>query len=228
MTNSGEVALLDCGQVKQLTSARRLALARLIQFINRWEKLDLQIKANQANSVYQSTPTLQQSTSEMIEEQKTLTKEIATGMANDGVEISEKAGDDCAVALALLLFGNSDAVLPGGYAGQELSPESPIAQVTNFPSEYILLGRATVMIKGIARRLNMEWGLSDRWAKYAREALDSTDPSESLPIWSVVNPDISTTLPNAASLQRNSKQTPIRFKDVVSSLKTWFGLLKVS
>ncbi len=60
-----------------------------------------------------------------------------------GITFKKEARNDCAVALALLLFGNSDAVLPGGYAGQELSPESPIAQITNFPSEFILLGRST-------------------------------------------------------------------------------------
>ena len=31
--------------------------------------------------------------------------------------------------------------------GQETSPDSPITQVAEFPSEFILLGRATVMIK---------------------------------------------------------------------------------
>jgi hypothetical protein len=44
-------------------------------------------------------------------------------------------------------------------------------QVSEFPSEFILLGRATVMIKGIANRLGLTWGLSDRWAKVARLAV---------------------------------------------------------
>ena len=59
----------------------------------------------------------------------------------------EGARDDCAAAVAIVLFGNSDTILPGGYVGQETSPDSPIAQVAEFPSEFILLGRATVMIK---------------------------------------------------------------------------------
>ena len=58
------------------------------------------------------------------------------------------AGDECAAAIAILLFGNTETVLPGGYAGEELSADSPINQVTEFPQEFILLGRATVMIKG--------------------------------------------------------------------------------
>ena len=44
------------------------------------------------------------------------------------------------------------------------------------------------MIKGIANRLGIKWGLSDRWAKVAQEAVLATDPMESLPIWSVLTP----------------------------------------
>ena len=39
-----------------------------------------------------------------------------------------------------MLFGNSDTILPGGYAGEEISPDSPINQVTEFPQELVLLG----------------------------------------------------------------------------------------
>ena len=64
-----------------------------------------------------------------------------------GLTFKEGARVDCAAAVAIVLFGNSDTILPGGYVGQETSPDSPIAQVAEFPSEFILLGRATVMIK---------------------------------------------------------------------------------
>ena len=57
-----------------------------------------------------------------------------------GVTFKEGAGDDCAAAVALVLFGNSDTILPGGYAGEEISPDSPINQVTEFPQELVLLG----------------------------------------------------------------------------------------
>lgn len=53
---------------------------------------------------------------------------------------------------------------------------------------FVGLGRATVMIKGIANRLGLRWGLSDRWAKVALEAVQATDPMEQLPIWSVLTP----------------------------------------
>ena len=52
----------------------------------------------------------------------------------------EGAGDECAAAVALVLFGNSDTILPGGYAGEEISADSPINQVTEFPQELVLLG----------------------------------------------------------------------------------------
>ena len=57
-----------------------------------------------------------------------------------GVTFKEGAGDECAAAVALVLFGNSDTILPGGYAGEEISPDSPINQVTEFPQELVLLG----------------------------------------------------------------------------------------
>jgi hypothetical protein len=44
-------------------------------------------------------------------------------------------GDDCAAAVAILLFGNTGTKLPGGYAGEEISVDSPIVQV-QFGSRY--------------------------------------------------------------------------------------------
>lgn len=46
-----------------------------------------------------------------------------------GVSFKQGAGDECAAAVALLLFGSSDTILPGGYAGEEVSANSPIVQV---------------------------------------------------------------------------------------------------
>ena len=37
-----------------------------------------------------------------------------------GVFFKEGAGDECAAAVAILLFGNTDTILPGGYAGEEM------------------------------------------------------------------------------------------------------------
>ena len=48
------------------------------------------------------------------------------------------------------------------------------------------------MIKGIAKRLDMEWSLSDRWGSVAQEAVDSAN-SEQMPVWSVLTPQVQKT-----------------------------------
>ena len=116
-----------------------------------------------------------------------MTTSLARQVRSFGVTFKKGAGDEAAAAIAVLLFGNSAAELPGGYVGAELDERSPIAQVLEFPQEFVLLGRATVMIKGIAKRLDMEWSLSDRWGSVAQEAVDS-EISEQMPVWSVLAP----------------------------------------
>ena len=49
--------------------------------------------------------------------------------------------------------------MPGGYSNKELSAESPIKAIASFPQELVLLGRATILIKGIAKRLGTNWDL---------------------------------------------------------------------
>eukprot|EP00596_Hydrurales_sp_CCMP1899_P001988 CAMPEP_0119051372 /NCGR_PEP_ID=MMETSP1177-20130426/73012_1 /TAXON_ID=2985 /ORGANISM="Ochromonas sp, Strain CCMP1899" /LENGTH=511 /DNA_ID=CAMNT_0007030557 /DNA_START=211 /DNA_END=1743 /DNA_ORIENTATION=- len=176
----GEVALLDCGQVKELTTSQRLDLASLIVKTKAWENENKKQLALMANiKDFKNNQELPDNKF-LLE----LTKILADGVRKFGVTFKEGAGDDCAAAVALVLFGNSDTVLPGGYAGEEISENSPINQVTEFPQELVLLGRATVMIRGIANRLGVTWGLCDRWAAEAKEALEaSIHPAQSLPIW---------------------------------------------
>jgi aarF domain-containing kinase len=201
----GEVCLLDCGQVKQLTTAQRLGLAELIVMVNEWE---------QENKRGESA------------ELQRRTKVLADNVRSFGVSFKEGTGDDCAAAVALILFGNSDTVLPGGWAGEELSPNSPINQVKEFPQELVLLGRATVMIRGIANRLGIVWGLSDRWSKEAKEALIAAKtPSESLPIWSVALPQVASVSASAFATVRRGKDR-IRFAEVVRSFVSLVALVK--
>eukprot|EP01036_Dinobryon_divergens_P027249 gene27250-35987_t len=191
----GEVALLDCGQVKQINTKQRINLASLIIMVNQWEQLNSKLgqlkslantsQGNNNNEVSEVGDIIDKNELSTVERSE-LQEELArrtTALAD-----AEGAGDECAAAVAILLFGNTDTILPGGYAGEEISLDSPIVQVAEFPSEFILLGRATVMIKGIANRLGLKWGLSDRWAKVALEAVHATDPMEQLPIWSVLIP----------------------------------------
>ena len=62
---------------------------------------------------------------------------------------------DLAASVALFLFGDSDRPLPGGYSSSELDDMSPIKLVASFPQELVLLGRATVLLKGIAKKLDV-------------------------------------------------------------------------
>lgn len=186
---------------------------------------------------------LQQQT--LQEEQGRLTKELAQLVRSFGVSFKEGAGDDCAAAVAILLFGHTDTILPGGYAGEEISLDSPIVQVQEFPAELVLLGRATVMVKGIANRLQISWGLSDRWKPLAQEALASVEqgPGQYLPVWSVSQPIISSPLPilgrSSASANKNnnsynsdgtnqgvSNSNRLRFRDIGAGFRAWLSLVK--
>lgn len=158
---NGDVALLDCGQVKTLTHAQIMGLASIVLCVNTWEK------------AVPGSPVAQ----EMI-------RSLAEKIRVAGVLFRPGVGDECAAAVAILLLGNNNCTLPGGYSGLELSSTSPIVQIVEFPAELVLLGRATFMIKGIASKLGLAWGLSDRWAAVAQEALAAQLPHERLPVWS--------------------------------------------
>lgn len=48
----GEIALLDCGQVKQISTEQRVGLANLIMMVNEWETLNNAIlKASECESL---------------------------------------------------------------------------------------------------------------------------------------------------------------------------------
>ena len=192
--DQGEIALLDCGQVKMMKNDVRISLASLIVLVHKWEV---------ANRIDENGT-----------EAKEYIRQLAEKVRGFGVTFSESVGDDCAAAVAILLFGSTDTVLPGGYAGEEISVDSPIAQVVEFPQEFVLLGRATVMIKGIANRLGITWSLSNRWAAAAEEAIASTGPKEILPIWSVVDPRIY----SKSGRKRLSVVDRVRFNEVQNSL----------
>ena len=53
------------------------------------------------------------------------------------------------------VFGEPDPMYRAlaHFANKELSAESPIKAIASFPQELVLLGRATILIKGIAKRL---------------------------------------------------------------------------
>jgi hypothetical protein len=88
-----------------------------------------------------------------------------------GVEINENAKAEAGPAIAIWLFDGSVEVLPGGYDKGELSPNSPVKELKSFPQDLVLVGRSSILIKGISSRLGIPWSLAKEWAPIAREVL---------------------------------------------------------
>jgi len=152
-----KVALIDCGQVKQISTEYRLQLAEAILLVNEWTETG-------------GSPAL--------------VKQAQEKMAEFGVTFAEDAKPEAAAALALLLFGDPDAPMPGGFTSDELADTSPIKAINSFPQELVLLGRATILIKGIAKRLDIKWSLADKWKGMAQQALSCGADGCLMPTWS--------------------------------------------
>jgi aarF domain-containing kinase len=165
-----QIALIDCGQVKQIPQEARLRLAEAILLVNEWQETG-------------GSPKLV-----ALAQEK---------MAGFGVTFAEDAKPEAAAALALLLFGDPDTPMPGGFSSRELSNDSPIKAIASFPQELVLLGRATILIKGISKRLGVKWSLADKWKGMAEQALECGEDGCLMPTWSAV--------PTAAQLGRQSR-----------------------
>ena len=59
--------------------------------------------------------------------------------------------------------------IPGGYSADELSADSPLKRLKSFPQALVLMGRAAVIIRGIASKLEVNYSLADAWEQAARE-----------------------------------------------------------
>ena len=96
---------------------------------------------------------------------------------------------DAAVAVAMLLFAEKGIVLPGGYSGEELSPNSPLRCISSFPQELVMLGRATVLCKGIASKLQVRWNIANKFAPAAKQCIELLDEKQGnvLPIYAKDN-----------------------------------------
>ena len=147
---TGEVALIDFGQVKQLRDETRRGLARIM--------LLLDACGGGAGASPECTADLEP---------------FAEAVASMGVKFKPGVKDTttAAAALAFWLFDSTAVELPGGYDAGELSPNSPVAEVASFPQELVFVGRATVLIRGLATRLGVPWSLAREWAPDARAAL---------------------------------------------------------
>lgn len=88
-----------------------------------------------------------------------------------GVRLIDGAPKEGPAATAMWLFDGSVETLPGGFDINELSPDSPVKVLKSFPQELTLVGRSTILIKGIASRLGVRWSLANEWAPIARSLL---------------------------------------------------------
>eukprot|EP00667_Euglena_gracilis_P003503 EG_transcript_3514 len=139
---NGEVALIDWGQTKQISRRLKLNLARIITAL-----------ANRPATLTEKDFALF----------GRLVSEVGVKMTPDATNVT------CA-ALAIWLF-DSTPELPGGYSTNELSDKAPVRKVASFPQELVFVGRSTVLIRGIAAALGVDWSLAEEWAPFAAQVL---------------------------------------------------------
>lgn len=174
----GRIGLIDYGQVKQISGRERETLSKVMVALD-----DRVSDDNPAD----------------LEKIGTLALEL-------GVELTDDAPAEGPAAVAMWLFDGSVENLPGGYDKGELSPNSPVKALKSFPQDLVLVGRSTILIKGLSSRLGIPWSLSQEWAPVARRVLEGNTKQ---------------------SDETESKRNKIRIKDVTKLLKTW-GQGKVS
>ena len=141
--DDGRVGLIDFGQVKQIGARQSATLARVMI-------------------------ALSERTSDEDVEQLDQISKLALEL---GVRLRDDAPREGPAATAIWLFDGSVETLPGGFDVSEISPNSPVKVLKSFPQELTLVGRSTVLIKGIAARLGVKWSLADEWAPIARKLL---------------------------------------------------------
>jgi aarF domain-containing kinase len=120
-----------------------------------------------------------------------------------GVELADDAPPEGPAAVAMWLFDGSVKQLPGGYEKGELSPNSPVKALKSFPQDLVLVGRSTILIKGLSDRLEIPWSLSKEWAPIARRVLEGNRAAAA---------------PSSVDGKSNNK---IRIRDVLKLLKGW-------
>ena len=199
-----QVSLIDCGQFKSLGRERRLQFAELVLAVG-----DYQDAINDKNGIAMS-----------VEEAKLKLANCARSFGIECVDGREEE-TDLACAIALVLFSDTGTELPGGYSSNELDENSPIKLLTSFPQELVLLGRATVLLKGIAKKLQVPLSLVDTWRGDCQETLAKAN-EPALPLWSGSNSlALDTEDVGSDSSDTGVSGDKIRFKQVVRLLKDW-------
>jgi hypothetical protein len=115
-----------------------------------------------------------------------------------GVELNNDAQPEAAAAVGMWLFDGTIEQLPGGYDSGELSPNSPVKELKSFPQDLVLVGRSSILVKGLSSRLGIPWSLASEWAPIAREVLSGYEKGGS-----------------------PEKEQRVRFRAVLSTIKQW-------
>lgn len=173
---NGDIGLIDFGQVKQISGRNRETLAKVMIAL--------------ADRVGDDRP-------EDLERIGNLALEL-------GVELNDDAQDEAAAAVAMWLFDGTTEVLPGGYDTGELSPNSPVKELRSFPQDLVLVGRSSILIKGISNRLGIPWSLAKEWAPIAKDVLDGK-----------------TAKVETSSGNGGPSDQRVRFRSVLSTAKQW-------
>lgn len=168
----GRVGLIDFGQVKQISGRNRETLCKVMIALDERQPGE--------------------------PEDTELVGKLALEL---GVELNADAKAEAAAAVGIWLFDGSVTELPGGYDMGELSPNSPVRELKSFPQDLVLVGRSTILIKGLSSRLNVPWSLAKEWAPIARQVLDANYASH----------------PTAGT----GVNQRVRFREVVIALEQW-------
>lgn len=142
--DDGRVGLIDFGQVKQISGRARETLAKVMVAL-----ADRQSDTNPSDL--------------------RLIGDLAIEL---GVEFKPEAKPEAPPAVAMWLFDGTVTSLPGGYSNGELDPDSPVKELRSFPQDLVLVGRSTILIKGLSDRLGIPWSLAEEWAPLARRVLE--------------------------------------------------------
>ena len=173
----GRIGLIDYGQVKQISGRSRETLCRVMIALD--ERQD------------------------GVPDDMDLVGKLALEL---GVELNDNAKPEAAAAVGIWLFDGSVEELPGGYDKGELSPNSPVKELKSFPQDLVLVGRSSILIKGLSNRLGIPWSLAKEWAPTARQVLEA---------------NYNTTPATAASASSSGAAARVRFREVLHALKLW-------
>lgn len=168
----GSIGLIDFGQVKQISGRARESLCKVMI------ALDEREGDNRPEDL----------------------EKIGKYALELGVELNDDARPEAAAAVGMWLFDGSIKKLPGGYDPGELSPNSPVRELKSFPQDLVLVGRSTILVKGLSSRLDLPVSLASEWAPIARKVLNRN---------------------NKTSVNIKDDENRVRFGEVWGTLKLW-------